>query len=48
MNFTKIFNKKIKIAILGLNPHCETNDKFSEEDKIIIPSINYLNDRHKC
>ena len=42
--YKKHFNKKIKIAILGLNPHCETNDKFSEEDKIIRPSINYLND----
>ena len=42
--YKKHFNKKIKIAILGLNPHCETNNKFSEEDKIIIPSINYLND----
>ena len=42
--YKKHFNKKIKIAILGLNPHCETNDKFSEEDKIIIPSINCLND----
>ena len=42
--YKKYFNKKIRIAILGLNPHCESNDKFSEEDKIIIPSINHLND----
>ena len=41
--YEKYFNKKIKIAILGLNPHCETNDKFSEEDNIIIPSIKHLN-----
>ena len=35
--------KKVpKIAILGLNPHCETVDKFSEEEKIILPSIKYL------
>ena len=40
--YKKYFKKKIKIAILGLNPHCETNDKFSEEDAIIIPSINRL------
>ena len=40
--YKKYFKKKIKIAILGLNPHCETIDKFSEEDKIIIPSIKYL------
>ena len=29
-------------AVLGLNPHCESIDSFSEEDKIINPSINYL------
>ena len=29
-------------GILGLNPHCETIDKYSEEEKIIIPSIKYL------
>ena len=27
---------------MGLNPHCETVDRFSEEKKIIIPSINHL------
>ena len=37
--------KKIKIAILGLNPHCETIDSFSEE-RIIIPTIKYLKKRH--
>ncbi len=31
-----------KIAILGLNPHCETTDKISEEKTEIIPAINYL------
>ncbi len=34
--------KNIRIAILGLNPHCETTDKFSEEEKIIIPTIKYI------
>ena len=34
--------KKTHFAILGLNPHCETIDKFSEEEKIIIPTIKYL------
>ena len=34
--------RKVKIAILGLNPHCETTDKFSEEKKIILPSIKFL------
>ena len=42
-NFYKnILKKESKVAVLGLNPHCETTDKFSEEDKIIKPSINYL------
>ena len=40
--YKNFLNKKPKIAILGLNPHCETIDKFSEEKKIIIPAINYL------
>ena len=40
--YKKILNKKAKFAILGLNPHCETIDKFSEEKKIIEPSIKYL------
>jgi len=35
-------NLKPKFAITGLNPHCETNKKFSEEDKIIKPAIKYL------
>ena len=42
-NFYKInFNKKPKIAITGLNPHCESNFKDSEEEKIIIPAIKKL------
>ena len=43
--YRKIFNKKIKIAILGLNPHCETIDNYSEEEKVIIPSIKYLQNK---
>ena len=35
-------NKKPKIAILGLNPHCETTDSYSEEEKIIKPAIRKL------
>ena len=31
-----------KIAILGLNPHCETINKVSEEKKEIIPAIKYF------
>ncbi len=40
--WTKKFNKKAKIAITGLNPHCESTDKFEEDKKIILPAINYL------
>ena len=40
--YENLLNKKPKIAILGLNPHCESIDKASEEKKIIIPAINFL------
>jgi len=40
--YYKKFNIKPKIAITGLNPHCESNFQTSEEEKIIIPAINYL------
>ncbi len=33
---------KPRIGILGLNPHCESTDKFNEDEKIIKPSIKYL------
>ncbi len=42
-DFYKInFNKKAKIAITGLNPHCESNFKDSEEETLIIPAIKKL------
>ncbi len=48
-NVTKINNfykntlkKKPNIAVLGINPHCETVRKISEEVKIILPSIKKL------
>ena len=31
-----------KIAVLGLNPHCETTDKIGEEEKAIVPAIKKL------
>ena len=40
--YIKKFYKKPKIAITGLNPHCESNFHNSEEDLIIIPAINKL------
>ena len=36
------FNRKPKIAVLGLNPHCESFDKFDEDKKIITPAIHTL------
>ena len=36
------FNTVPKIAITGLNPHCESNYQSSEEDKIIKPAIKKL------
>tara|TARA_A100001011_G_scaffold400609_1_gene516784 strand:+ start:3895 stop:4860 length:966 start_codon:yes stop_codon:yes gene_type:complete len=32
-----------KFAVLGLNPHCETTDRISEERREIIPAINFCN-----
>jgi len=40
--YIKKVKKKPKIAILGLNPHCESIDKFNEDEKIIKPVIKYL------
>jgi 4-hydroxythreonine-4-phosphate dehydrogenase len=40
--YKKKFKKKPNIAITGLNPHCESNFKTSEEKKIIIPAIRQL------
>ena len=37
------FKKEPKIAVTGLNPHCESNYKSSEENNIISPAIKYLN-----
>ena len=33
---------KPKIGILGLNPHCESIDKYNEDEKILKPTITYL------
>ncbi len=40
--YKRKFNKLPRIAITGLNPHCESNFQNSEEDKIIIPAIKKL------
>ena len=42
----KFYKNKLKknpiFAVLGLNPHCETVNEFSEEEKIIKPAINKM------
>ena len=43
MNFYKTFLKfNPRIAILGLNPHCESIDSFNEDEKIIKPVVKEL------
>src|SRR5210317_1844235 len=38
----KEFGKQVKIGVTGLNPHCESIDSFSEDKKIILPTIKNL------
>ena len=46
-NFYKTFlGFAPKIGILGLNPHCESIDKFNEDEKIIKPLINKLKKKY--
>ena len=40
--YKKYFNFKPRIAVLGLNPHCESVNKFNEDEKIIKPAVNHL------
>ena len=43
VNFYKTFLKlNPRIAILGLNPHCESIDSFNEDEKIIKPVVKEL------
>jgi len=42
-NFFKLhLKKKVRIGITGLNPHCESTEKISEEKKILEPAITKL------
>ena len=43
--FVKNFGYKPKIAITGLNPHCESILKFNEDKKILTPAINSLKNK---
>ena len=40
--YKKILNKKPRIGVLGLNPHCESILDYNEDDKIIKPLVNKL------
>ncbi len=43
--YKKDLKVKPKIAVLGLNPHCESVDKFNEDKMILRPTINLLKKR---
>ena len=43
--YKKNLGLKPKIVVLGLNPHCESVDKFNEDEKILKPAIKYLFDK---
>ena len=40
--YKKKFSIKPNIAVLGLNPHCESVLKYNEDEKIIKPTIKHL------
>ena len=40
--YNKNFNIKPRIGVLGLNPHCETIDRFNEDEKIIKPIVKFF------
>ncbi len=40
--YKKQFKFRPRIAVLGLNPHCETVSTFDEDKEIIFPAINFL------
>ena len=40
--YKKQLNISTKIAVTGLNPHCESVNSFNEDEKIIMPAVNNL------
>ena len=44
--YKKNFGLKPKIAILGLNPHCESIHKYNEDEKIIKPITENLKNKY--
>jgi len=45
--FKRYIKRNPKIAITGLNPHCESKHSLNEEEKIIKPTIKYLSKKYK-
>ena len=43
--FKKVLRIKPKIAVTGLNPHCESILEFNEDNKIILPLIKSLKNK---
>ena len=43
--YNKYLGIRPKIILLGLNPHCESVDKFNEDEKILKPTIKYLSNK---
>ena len=43
--YKRKFKKNPKIAILGLNPHCESIHKFNEDEKVIKPAVKFLSNK---
>ena len=44
--YKNTFNIKPKIAILGLNPHCESISEYNEDEKIIRPCVKFLSKKY--
>ena len=40
------FGLKPKIAIVGINPHCESIHNYNEDEKIIKPAVKYLKKKY--
>ena len=45
--YKKVLGVNPKIAVLGLNPHCESVHKFNEDEKILKPLIKSLKKKYK-
>ena len=41
--YKKHFKKNPRIAVIGLNPHCESISSYNEDKKILEPAIKFLN-----